>query len=85
VERVRAVIESSQFEYREKRFRTTVRAGVTATLATDDVNSLLTRLNSLVAAAKEAGGNCTCTDQGETVVLVPSDETQRSSHTVTVE
>ena len=85
VERLRAVVESAQFEYREKQYRATIRAGVTATLAKDDVNSLLSRLNSLVAAAKEAGGNCTCTAQGDTVVLVPSDETHRSSHTVTVE
>jgi diguanylate cyclase (GGDEF)-like protein len=85
VERLRASVESSQFEYREKLFRMTARAGITAVLATDDVNSLLTRLQSLVVAAKEAGGNCTCTDQGKATVMVSSDETQQSPHTVKVE
>lgn len=85
VERVRAAIEASQFEYREKQYRTTVRAGVTAALPTDDVSSLLARLQSLVAAAKEAGGNCACTDDGNTVVMVPSDESHRAPHTVMVE
>lgn len=85
VERVRAAIEASQFEFREKQYRATVRAGVTAAQATDDVSSLLTRLQSLVAAAKEAGGNCACTDHGNTVVMVPSDESHRAPHAVMVE
>jgi diguanylate cyclase (GGDEF)-like protein len=85
VERVRAAIEASQFEYREKQYRATIRAGVTAALATDEVSSLLKRLESLVAAAKEAGGNCACTDHGNTVVMVPSDESHRAPHTVMVE
>ena len=85
VERVRAAVEASQFEYREKQYRATIRAGVTAALATDEVSSLLTRLQSLVAAAKEAGGNCACTDHGNTVVMVPSDESHRAPHTVMVE
>lgn len=85
VERVRAAIEASQFEFREKQYRLTVRAGVTAARPTDDLSSLLTRLQSLVVAAQEAGGNCACTDQGNTVVMVSSDESPRPPHTVMVE
>lgn len=85
VERIRVAVEAARFMYREKQYRATVRAGVTAVGPSDDVNTLLERLHSLVKAAKEAGGNCSCRDQQNTVVAIPKVESHRQPHTVMVE
>jgi diguanylate cyclase len=85
VERVRQTIDATRFEYKERQYILTVRAGVTAVRSDDTTEGIFDRLQALVAAAKSAGGNRTCTDNGEDLDVVPPQESSQQLRTITVE
>ncbi|MHB8969034.1 MAG: GGDEF domain-containing protein [Pirellulaceae bacterium] len=85
VERVRQAIDVTRFEHKEKQYLLKVRVGVTAVRPDEGIEELLQRLQELVAAAKSAGGNRTCTDHGKQLDLVPPPALGLQPRTVTVE
>jgi diguanylate cyclase (GGDEF)-like protein len=85
VERIRQAIDVTRFEHKEKQYLLTVRVGVTAVRPKEGTKEVLHRLQELVAAAKSAGGNRTCTDNGKKLDVVPPHELRLQPRTITVE
>jgi len=85
VERIRQAIEATRFDYKDKQYLLTVRAGVTDVRPDEGTAGLLDRLQELAAAAKKAGGNRTYTDLGNKVDMVMPPEPAQPPRTITVE
>ena len=85
VEHVRQAIDVTRFEHKEKQYLLKVRVGVTAVRPEEGTAELLQRLQELVAAAKSAGGNRTCKDNGQQSDVVPPHELELQPRTITVE
>ena len=85
VERIRQAIEATRFDYQEKQYVLTVRAGVTDVRPDEGTAGLLGRLQELAAAARQAGGNRTGTDLGNKVDVVLPCEPAQPPRTIKVE
>ncbi len=85
VERIRQAIEATRFDYKDKQYLLTVRAGVTDVRPDEGTAGLLGRLQELAAVAKQAGGNRTGTDLGNKVDVVLPREPAQPPRTITVE
>jgi diguanylate cyclase (GGDEF)-like protein len=82
---IRQTVETTLFEYKGKQYSLTVRAGVSAARPEDDSPQLLQRLADLAAAAKQDGGNRTCTDEKSKIIVVQAAKKAPTPRTVTIE
>ena len=63
VESIRQAIEATKFEQDGREVALTIKAGVAEVGESESTRDLFDRLRDLVAAARHAGRNRTCTDQ----------------------
>ena len=84
-ERMRQSFEDAVFEQEDLEIHVQVTCAVTEFLARDDSTSLLDRLRETLAAAKQAGGNCTMLDEGDGPTPVTPPEYQIPSRVIALE
>lgn len=85
LENIRQTVAAARLECEGEQHALTVRCGITGGRPGENVESLCQRLEELVRAAGQAGGNCICVEDDSGREVIPPGEATVDSHVVIVE
>ena len=85
VDRMRQAVEATTFQSQAGNYTLTLRAGIVEVGPDEDTQAVFTRLSNLVDAAKRAGRNRTCVDEGKGASIVRPEPYDIKARVISVE